>query len=234
MNVERSSVLILSSDPAFLRAVPAAWPHDGDLPDFTLLEQALGQTVDSGSYELAIVDVSAPATAFRANADWETSFTALTSRGEPLILVYPESSSAIVGASQARARIGSILPVSREYEFWPKIVALLGREVLRRVAAERQARDWQQNCAAAESEATLGRYMVEMRHSVNNALTSVLGNAELLFLEPGLPASVQEQSGTIRNMALRLNEVFRRFSSIEKELRVAAQEKKARAAGAGR
>ena len=33
--------------------------------------------------------------------------------------------------------------------------------------------------------ATLGRYMLEMRPSINNALTSVLGNADLLLLEPG-------------------------------------------------
>ena len=66
--------------------------------------------------------------------------------------------------------------------------------------------------------------MVEMRNNVNNAITSVLGNAELLLLEPGLPAPVQAQADTIRNMALRLNEVFQRFSSIEKELNVAARE----------
>jgi signal transduction histidine kinase len=66
--------------------------------------------------------------------------------------------------------------------------------------------------------------MVEMRHNVNNALTSVLGNAELLTLEPGLPANVLDQADTIRNMALRLHEIFQRFSSIEKELSVAARE----------
>jgi len=35
---------------------------------------------------------------------------------------------------------------------------------------------------------------------------------------------VQAQADTIRNMALRLNEVFQRFSSIENELNVAARE----------
>ena len=75
-----------------------------------------------------------------------------------------------------------------------------------------------------EAEATLGRYMAEMRHTTNNALTSILGNAELMLLEPGLPAKVLAQADTIRNMALRLHEVFQRFSSIEKELSVAARE----------
>jgi signal transduction histidine kinase len=71
--------------------------------------------------------------------------------------------------------------------------------------------------------------MVEMHHTVNNALTSVLGNAELLLLEPGLPAPVLAQADTIRNMALRLHEVFQRFSSIEKELSVIARESGKRA-----
>jgi len=66
--------------------------------------------------------------------------------------------------------------------------------------------------------------MVEMHSSINNALTSVLGNAELLKLEPGLPASALAQADTIHNMALRLHEVFQRFSSLEKELSVAARE----------
>jgi hypothetical protein len=77
--------------------------------------------------------------------------------------------------------------------------------------------------------------MLEMRTNVNNALTTVLGNAELLVLEPGLPATVLAEADTIRNMALRLNEIFQRFSSIEKELSVAVREsgKKAVHAAAG-
>jgi hypothetical protein len=77
--------------------------------------------------------------------------------------------------------------------------------------------------------------MLEMRTNVNNALTTVLGNAELLVLEPGLPASVLAQADTIRNMALRLHEIFQRFSSLQKELTVEAREsgKKSLHAAAG-
>jgi hypothetical protein len=115
------------------------------------------------------------------------------------------------------------------------MAGLIGREILRRRQAESHAREAEKMCAAAQSEATLGRYMLEMRTNVNNALTTVLGNAELLVLEPGLPATVLAQADTIRNMALRLHEVFQRFSSIEKELTVAAREsgKKATHAAAG-
>ena len=115
------------------------------------------------------------------------------------------------------------------------MAGLIGREILRRRQAESRAREAEKICAAAQAEATLGRYMLEMRTNVNNALTTVLGNAELLVLEPGLPATVLAQADTIRNMALRLHEVFQRFSSIEKELSVAAREsgKKAAHAAAG-
>jgi hypothetical protein len=46
----------------------------------------------------------------------------------------------------------------------------------------------------------------------------VLGNAELLLLEPGcLSADARSQVEIIRNMALRMNEILRRFTSLEKE-----------------
>src|SRR5216683_1342919 len=70
-----------------------------------------------------------------------------------------------------------------------------------------------------EQQATLGRYMLDVRHTLNNSLTSVLGNSELLVLDPGsLSAAERSQIETIRNMAVRMHEILRRFSSIEKEL----------------
>src|ERR1700694_922294 len=131
---------------------------------------------------------------------------------------------------------GALPKVPREPGVWPAIAGLAGREILRRCQAESRAREAEKICAAAQAEATLGRFMVEMRTNVNNALTTVLGNAELLVLAPGLPASVLAQADTIRNMALRLHEVFQRFYSIEQELHVAAREsnKKAIPAAAGR
>jgi hypothetical protein len=82
--------------------------------------------------------------------------------------------------------------------------------------------------------------MLQMRHSLNNALTSVLGNSELLLLEPGsLSAAARSQVETIRSMSLRMHEVMQRFSSLEKELKVVERQAeresgaKAHAAGTG-
>src|SRR5207245_8676296 len=81
-------------------------------------------------------------------------------------------------------------------------------------------RQAERNAAKNESEAMLGRYMLDMKHSVNNALTSMIGNAELLLLEPGqLSKQSLAQIKTIHSMALRINEIMQRFSSLASEMR---------------
>jgi hypothetical protein len=152
----------------------------------------------------------------------------LAAAGKPAIVIHSDPARDFYNLH------GSVLELRREPGIWPALAGLIGREILRRRQAESRAAEAEKICAAAQAEATLGRYMVEMRTNVNNALTTVLGNAELLVHEPGLPATVLAQADAIRNMALRLHEVFQRFSSLEKELTVAAREsgkKTATAAG---
>jgi signal transduction histidine kinase len=211
MKLPRATVLILSSDPAFSRELTERWPKGAEVPEFVLLEQDLCRELRRDTYDLAIAD--APSPERRANLR-----QALAAAGKPAIVIHSDKSADAFGIQ------GPILELRRDSGLWPAMPALLGREILRRTHAESRASESDRVRTAAEAEATLGRYMVEMRHAVNNALTSVLGNAELLLLEPGLPAPVLAQADTIRNMALRLNEVFQRFSSIEKELSVAARE----------
>jgi signal transduction histidine kinase len=77
----------------------------------------------------------------------------------------------------------------------------------------------EQKNAELRCQAALGRYTVDMRHNLNNALTSVLGNAELLMLDDqtlGRQACLQVE--TIRTMALRIHEFLQRFTSIENEM----------------
>jgi signal transduction histidine kinase len=78
----------------------------------------------------------------------------------------------------------------------------------------------EQRAAQNANDATLGRYMTDMKHNVNNAMTSLLGNAELLLLEPGeLSTQSLAQIKTIHTMALRINEIMQRFSSLASEMR---------------
>ena len=211
MKLHRPTVLILSSDPAFSRELTESWPKGGEAPEFVLLEEGLCRELQRDTYDLAIAEAVNPEK--RANLR-----QALAAAGMPAIVVHS-------GTSADACNIhGPILELRRGLQSWPAMPALLGREILRRMQAEARASQSDSLHAAADAEATLGRYMLEMYHTVNNALTSVLGNAELLLLEPGLPVSVMAQADTIRNMALRLHEVFQRFSSIEKELSVVARE----------
>jgi len=105
-------------------------------------------------------------------------------------------------------------------EDWTQVVLLLAGESLRRTEALKLAQQAERHAAQYANQATLGRYMYDMKHNVNNALTSLLGNAELLLLEPGeLSAQSLAQIKTIHTMAMRINEVMQRFSSLASELR---------------
>ena len=69
----------------------------------------------------------------------------------------------------------------------------------------------------------LGSYMLEMRHGLNNALTSVLGQFRVAPARTRAAFAVaRSQIETIRNMSLRMHEMMQRFSSLEKELKVVA------------
>jgi signal transduction histidine kinase len=110
-------------------------------------------------------------------------------------------------------------------EQWLETLVLAGSEAVHRSRAEARARSAELSCGSLERQAMLGRYMLEMRHSLNNALTSILGNSDLLLLEPGsLSAQTRAQMETIRNMTLRIHEIMQRFSSLEKEMNVVAQQ----------
>ena len=217
--MNRPTILIFSSDPAFSRELTDAWPAGGETPEFVLLEEDHCRTLQPETYDLAIADAADP-------GKHGILKQALAAAGKPAIIIH---SGNVVNSSRIH---GPILELQRTPQSWPAMAALLGREILRRLQSEFRAADSDRLLATANAEATLGRYMAEMYSSVNNALTSVLGNAELLQLEPGLPAPVLAQADTIRNMALRLHEVFQRFSSLEKELSVVAREsnKKTKAA----
>ncbi len=211
MRSQRPTVLLLSGDPVFAREVTDNWPQDADHPEFVVLDWDLCADLQGNTFALAIADASTKERRLRLKQ-------ALAATTNPAILV---GSEAFAPTSSGHA---PILELSRETESWSALTGLLGWEILRRRQAEQRTREADRARTAAEAEAMLGRFMIDMRHNVNNALTSVLGNAELLLLEPGLPANVQAEADTIRNMALRLHEVFQRFSSLEKELSVAARE----------
>src|SRR5205823_7685266 len=143
-----------------------------------------------------------------------------------LIRIAPENAPAILTALKLTAKpliiIGSLncqthhpmnQTVLPEVVDWPELVVVVAQQILQRERASKDLDRVQELNAELEREASLGRYMLEVRHNLNNALTSVLGNSDLILLDPEqLPASLRSQVETIRNMGMRMNEIMQRFS----------------------
>ena len=209
----QETVLIIADDAEFSRAVMARWQAERTVPAFTLLTGELWNGAQASGFSLAVVG---PLSRNRMAPVLEK----LEAAGAPAVFVSPDSKA----IRTVRAGYPGVLAL-QQHDGWLEAVVLLAGEVLRRVEATARAQRAENAAGAREGDATLGRYMLEMRHSFNNALTSVLGNSELLLLEPGsLSAQAREQMETIHTMALRLRELMQRFSSLENELRFAARE----------
>jgi signal transduction histidine kinase len=122
-------------------------------------------------------------------------------------------------ALSLQSRFPQVLAVP-EQDGWMHTLILLASETLRRVEALARAQRAERATQESQAYAVLGRYMLDMRPSFNDALTSVLGNADLLLLDAApLSGDRREQIRTIHIMTLRLNEIMLRFSSLESEMR---------------
>jgi signal transduction histidine kinase len=208
--VDSPTALIISDDVEFSRRVTARWQMERNVPAFTLLSGELWPR-SADVFDVAIVGT------LRREV-LSVVLEPLHSTAQPVFCVCDDPATAHL----VRERWPRICVLRRD-ENWLDALVLAGSEAVHRSRAEARARAAEQSCATLERQATLGRYMLEMRHGLNNALTAVLGNSDLLLLEPGsLSAQARAQLETVRNMALRMHEVLQRFSSLEKEMNVAA------------
>ena len=217
-----SSVLIVSDDTEFARTVAARWQAERRVPEITLTTSDVWQSSAAEGYNLVIVGpvrdnkISAILSALNAIP------TAAT------IYVSTEAKNVL----RLAAEHPHVLIIARE-DGWIGTLILLAGEALRRAAATTRAQRAERVSAEAQRNAVLGRYMLDMRPSVNNALTSVLGNADLLLLEPGqIHPDAREQIRTIHTMALRLHEIMQRFSSVAAEMRAGEKESQAETSNA--
>jgi len=209
--------LIISDDPQFSQALLSRWQQERSAPGFTLVHGDLTAEIDAQSCDVAIVGGL-------RSAAVNFVLRALEMAGKPVILVCGEAED------EPPAQIS--VRLVRKRQGWENIVLLVAGEIFR--GEELLARSEQSEQANKEltTEAQLGRYMLAERHALNNALTSVLGNAELLMLDPQkLPAEAFSQIETIRNMAVRMHEILQRFSSLEKELKIMEQQAQKDVAG---
>jgi len=205
--VDQATVLIISDNAEFSREVTSRWQSERSVPNFTLMSSDICLAFDPANFQLAI------AGRIRTQA-LSVVLEAMDAAGKRVIFV----SETLSTLQTVHDRWPKILAL-RQQEGWLDTLMLVASESVFRARAEDRAHRAEHANATAASHATLGRYMLEMRHTFNDALTSVLGNSELLLHEPGsLSAEARAQLATIRNMSLRMHEILQRFSSLEKEL----------------
>ena len=211
--MQAPTVLIISDEVDFTRRVTARWQMERNVPTFTLLSGDLWPRFAVDVFDVAIVG--------ELRRDLlSVVLEPLHSTGRPVFCVCQDAATGQL-VHERWPRIALLRPS----EHWLETLVLAASEAVHRSRAESRARSAEAACATLDRQATLGRYMLEMRHNLNNALTSVLGNSDLLLLEPGsLSAQTRAQIETIRNMTLRIHEIMQRFSSLEKEMNVVAQQ----------
>jgi signal transduction histidine kinase len=206
--LRNASVLILTDEPEFARLLTACWQTERQAPAITVLGSALWREHQIAPHDLVVVGPVK-----------DGKLAGILRSLEPVaavILCAPADSSDLGSLRVKHPRLVHV-PLRED---WAQTLLLVAGESLRRSEAVRLARQAERTASESQNYATLGRYMMDMKHSVNNALTSMLGNAELLLLEPGqLSAQSLAQIKTIHNMALRINEIMQRFSSLANEMK---------------
>jgi len=199
--LRHAHVIILSDEAEFARLLTACWQAERHAPRITVLNSELWREQNTSPHDLVVVGPVR-----------EGKLTSVLKSLEPttaVILCSPADSREF---GSLRAKYPRLVHIPLR-EDWAQTLLLVAGESLRRTEALRIARQSEKLAAKNENHATLGRYMLEMKHSVNNALTSMLGNAELLLLEPGqLSSQSLAQIKTIHSMALRIHEIMQRFS----------------------
>lgn len=202
-----ANVLILTDDSEFARLLASCWETDRWPPSITVLSSELCQSRTINGYDLLVIGPIAQKIP-------SVVLSSLAPNSALIVCSAAESRE----AQQLRARYPRLIHVPLR-EDWVQTLLLVAGEALKRVAAERNAEVANLHAGQLEAHATLGRFMLSMKPSINNALTSILGNAELLLLEPGqLTKQSLQQIRTIQHMSLRLNEVMQRFSSLATEI----------------
>jgi hypothetical protein len=198
-------ILIVSDDSEFVRSLVARWRMEKDPPAITAVSTGVSRQASSSGYELIVVGPLRECVELPAGP-----------------VVHPDSVVCAVGDEESlklvRAAHGNWLLLP-ECPGWSRILFSLAGEVLRRKAAEARAREAEITNLSQKRFGVLGKSLLEARPGMVNALTSLLGNADLILLsEEPLPDHCRENVRTIHNMALRLNEIVQRLSSIENEM----------------
>ena len=206
--MRNASVLILTDESEFARLLTACWQAERQAPAITVLGSSLWREHEGVPHDLVVVGPV---------QDGKLAGILRSLEPAAAVILCAPAESGDLGTLRAKHPRLVHVPLRED---WAQTLLLVAGESLRRSEAVRLARQAERSASENQNYATLGRYIMDMKHSVNNALTSMLGNAELLLLEPGqLSAQSLAQIKTIHNMALRINEIMQRFSSLANEMK---------------
>ncbi len=67
----------------------------------------------------------------------------------------------------------------------------------------------------SERMVAIGQIGLAMRHEINNPLTSVLGNVQLLLRDPSLPDNVRRKLETVQEQSLRIRDIVNKLEHVE-------------------
>jgi signal transduction histidine kinase len=205
-----ASVLILTDETEFAGIVSGAWKTQRKASSITILNSKLWRNYDAGQHDLIVVGPI-------SKNKHQDILKGLDAGAAVIFCAEIESRE----NEELKGRFPQVLLVQKRDD-WSHTLLLLAGEMLRRVEAQKMTKQVEREAARNQHLATLGRYMTDMKHNMNNALTSMLGNAELLMLEPGqLSSESLIQIRTVHSMALRINEIMLRFSTLSNEMREA-------------
>ncbi len=142
----------------------------------------------------------------------------------------------MIGAEEGQREVTALLAagaadyVVRTRSCLPVAIALIERRMRRRSHAESTIEKLKQRLTDGAVQAPEDREFGEiLRHELNNPLTGILGNAELLLVElrkQGLafPAKAEVRLETIAALAVRMRETVRRLSAELEETKSAGNE----------
>ncbi len=208
----QATVLIVSDDPDFARVLTQRWQRERQVPSFVLIARNASRACELGRFELAIIDSTSP-----SDTAWRGSLLQIFDAAKKPTLSVEDRTRPNQAGRGGSDRHSAVT----RSEDWIENTILLGSAMLERGELEARLRQLEEVHQTATAQATLGRFILEMRHTIGNSLTSVLGNAELLLAEPAiLSASARFKVETIRYMGLRLNEIMQRFSSLQAEMAI--------------
>ena len=197
--MERPTVLIISEEPEFVRTISNGWQIQRNSPRLVIND------VHIDGIALSIVGTAQVPEVLQAF-------------GMPVIHI-----------SQERTELSGAIVVPWT-DGWPELAIAIAKVILEQQRIARELSRVTELKSLLEREASLGRYILEMRHSLNNALTTILGNSELMLMDTQtIPPSACLQIETIRHMAMRMNEVLQRFTSLQKEMQLAEPPRSKRA-----